>query len=279
MKKILATIDGLRYSSSTVEYALSIVREESAHLVGVFLNDITYRSYKLSELVDEAKVSNERIRRFSEKDRKTRADGALRFETACQQAKVNYSLHEDKDIAIDALIHESIFADLVIIDSHESFNRIEKKSPSPFIQQLLTKAACPMMLVPSVFRPINKVIILYDGSPASVHAIRMLEYVLPSFKSLPIEVITVKSPVGSLHVPDGKLMKEFMRRHYPHAAFTVLKGLAPTDIPERLREEKPGAMVVTGSHSRSRLSHWFYPGMADILLEELEIPLFVARYA
>ncbi|HVI43400.1 MAG TPA: universal stress protein [Chitinophaga sp.] len=279
MKKVIAAIDGLRYSTSTVEHALYITGQENVHLVGVFLDDITYRSYELSELVVDSEVSEQKIRELSDKDRRTRDRSIQQFELACQQARINYSVHDNRDIAIEALVHESIFADLVIIDTHESFDRVRGKAPSRFIQHLLADAACPLLLVPRVFRDITKIVMLYDGTPASVYAIRMLDCTLPTLKSLPVEVLTVKSPMSSLHLPDGRLMKEFMKRHYPHAVYTVQRGFPPEEIVASLKREQPGVMAVAGSYSRNKLSRWFYPGMADILIQELEIPLFVAHTA
>ena len=52
-----------------------------------------------------------------------------------------------------------------------------------------------------------------------------------SLKHLPTEVVTVKWMKKDLHIPDNKLLKEFMKRHYPKAIFTVLQGLAEIEIP------------------------------------------------
>ena len=59
MKKIIAVIDGLKYSDSSTEYAVHVAKRTGSHLVGVFLNDITYHSYKIYELVDGRGYVNE----------------------------------------------------------------------------------------------------------------------------------------------------------------------------------------------------------------------------
>ena len=53
MKKFIVAIDGLKYSSGSTEYAVKLARMAKAHLVGVFLDDLTYHSYKIYELVGE----------------------------------------------------------------------------------------------------------------------------------------------------------------------------------------------------------------------------------
>ncbi|QJB30466.1 universal stress protein [Chitinophaga oryzae] len=277
MKKIIAVLDGLSYSSSTVEYAVFIARQEMAHLVGVFPKDISYRSYAFYDLVDESGVSDQRIKDFAEKDTHTRRKSIQQFELACQQSGLNYSLHKDNDIAIEAVLHESIYADLMIIESKEAFSRIAAEKPSHFLSQLLAEAVCPILVVPSEFTGVSKSVLLYDGSPSSVHAIRMFDYTLSGLKYMPTEVVSVKSPKSSLHLPDGKLMKEFMKRHYPQATFRVLKGIPWEVIPAYLQEEGPDTVIVLGAYRRNRLSRWFYPSMADVLLQELRSPLFIAH--
>lgn len=277
MKKIIAVLDGLNYSSSTVEYAISIASQEMAHLVGVFPTDISYRSYAFEDLVDESGVSDQRIKDFAEKDRRTRQKSIQQFELACQQSGLNHSLHKENDTAIEAVLHESIYADLLIIESREAFNRVKEEKPSHFLSQLLAEAVCPVLLVPSEFTGISKSVLLYDGSPSSVHAIKMFDYTLSSLKHLPAEVVSVKSPKSSLHLPDGKLMKEFMKRHYPQATYQVLQGIPWEVIPAYLHGVGASTIIVLGAYQRNRLSRWFFPSMADTLMQELQSPLFIAH--
>lgn len=277
MKKILAVIDGLNYSHSTAAYAVFVAQQESAHLVGIFLEDISYRSYALNELVVKSGVSDQRIRDYADKDKHTRARSVQLFELACQEAGLNYSVHKDKDIAIDALLHESIYADLMIIDAKERFNRVNEEKPSHFLKHLMAEAVCPILLVPSVFSTPHKSVMLYDGSPSSVYAIKMFDYTLPGVRYLPVEVVSVKSPASNLHVPEGKLMKEFMKRHYPDASYQVLQGIPREEIPAYLQNKTGSTIIVLGAYHRNRVSRWFYQSMADVLLEELECPLFIAH--
>ena len=98
---------------------------------------------------------------------------------------------------------------------------------------------------------------------------------LPSLKNIPTEVISVKGMGTDLHLPDNKMMKEFMKRHFPDASFKVLKGLAETEIVNYLKRQKGNALVALGAYRRGMVSRWFKPSMADALLKELKFPLFI----
>jgi hypothetical protein len=105
----------------------------------------------------------------------------------------------------------------------------------------------------------------------------MLSYTLASLKQCPAEVISVNTMKQSLHVPDNRLMKEFMRRHFPKATYKVLKGLAETEIVSYLKDQPGNSMVVLGAYQRSMVSRWFKVSMADVLMKELKLPLFIAH--
>ncbi|WP_143306432.1 universal stress protein [Chitinophaga vietnamensis] len=278
MKKIIVVLDGLRFRQNTVDYAIAVAKSEKAHLVGVFLEDFSYRSYGIYELVDESgAVTDEKIATMSGHDKSMRDGAVLRFEESCQHAGLNYSVHRDRNIAIEELLHESIYADLLVIDARESFNRLREEAPSRFMRHLLADVACPVLMVPDPYQTIGKIVLLYDGTPPSVQAVRMFDYLFPGMKQLPVEVITVKSQREDYHLPDNKLMKEFMKRHFPDASYTVLKGIPEDEIVEYINKMSTNILVVLGAYTRGGLSRWFRPSMADILVEETSAPLFIAH--
>jgi len=278
MRKIIAVFDGLKFSAATASYAIDIAKQSGADLIGISLEDFTYFSFKFYDIVDEGKgVSDIKMKRLTEKDKKTRKMSVIKFGAACEDAGINYSIHHDKSVAIQELLHESIYADMIIIDSAETLTKYTEDLPTRFIRDLLIDVECPVLLVPNEYNPIQKISLLYDGEPSSVYAIKMLSYILESFKKLPIEVITVKNPKQILNVPDNKLMKEFMKRHFSKAVYTVLKGLPEEEIITHLKKDKQNSLVVLGAYRRSRVSRWFRESMADVLMKQLKLPLFVAH--
>ncbi|MEJ0105945.1 MAG: universal stress protein [Bacteroidota bacterium] len=202
MKKIIAAFDGLKFSDSTKDFAVQLAKQSSAHLTGVFLDDFTYHSYKIYDLIREnGEVFESERNRLDKQDAKTRSAAVNNFETACREAGLEYTLHHDLNIAIQELIHESIYADLLIINSDETLTHYTEKKPTDFIRDLLTYAHCPVLIVPNEFKPIDKLMFLYDGEPSSVHAIKMLSYTLASMKQHPLEVLSINSEKQSSHLP------------------------------------------------------------------------------
>jgi len=279
MKKIIAVFDGLKYSESAANYAVYVAKRTGSHLVGVFLDDYTYHSYKVYDMVNERGFINEdKVAGLDKQDVEVRAEAAGKFSAICEAAALNYTVHHDRNIAIHELLHESIFADLLVIENNETFTHYEEKIPTRFVRDLLTEAQCPVLVVPKRFNPFDKAVLLYDGEPASVYAIKTFSYVFSGLNDLDVEVVSVKGIKDSMHVPDNRLMKEFMKRHFPEAEFTVLKGDAATEILDQLKGKEENLLMVLGAYNRGMVSRWFRPSMADLLMEELNKPLFIAHH-
>jgi hypothetical protein len=277
MKKIIAAFDGLKYSESTRDYAIYLAKQTNTHLVGVFMDDPTYTSYKIYELIGKDGVAEDKLKKLDAKDKATRYTASTNFEKACQKSGLEYTVHHDHNIALQELKHESIYADLVIIDSKETLTHYTEKLPTRFIRDLLSDAQCPVITVPPKYKPLQKVILLYDGGPSSVYAIKMFSYLLPQLKHLNTEVISVRPVNSALHMPDNKLMKEFMKRHFPKAKYTLMKGFAEDEIIKQLKQTQENALVVLGAYRRGTVSRWFRESMADTLMKEVKLPLFIAH--
>lgn len=278
MKKIIAAFDGLKYSESTRDHAIDIAKQTGAHLVGVFMDDFTYTSFKVYELITNEGISDTKLKKLQQQDNTLRNAAAVNFETACSYAGIDFSIHHDKKIALQELKHESIYADLLIIDARETLTHYTEKLPTRFIRDLLGDAQCPVLVVPPKYRPVGRVILLYDGEPASVHAVKMFSYLLPQFKKLDTVSITINPPNTSLHMPDNKLIKELMKRHYPDITLQVAKGPAEDEIVKLLKQEEANTLVVLGGNRRGTVSRWFRTSMADKLMKALKLPLFIAPH-
>lgn len=276
-KKFLAVFDGYKFSKSTMEYAIQLTKESDAFLVGIFLDEFIYRSYSVSKIMTSYQNDKQILKELDAKDKEKRDETVKQFEQACGKANIPYSFHRNKGIAIQELKQESIFADLIIINDTETFNRFAENPPTRFIKELLSDVQCPVLVVPKIFRPINKITLLYDGGPSSVFAIKMFSYLFDTISETSIEVFTVKDKMEGSHLPNNKLMREFIKRHFPKANFIVKKGNAEEQILGHLRYHKGNELVVLGAYRRSEISRWFKTSMADILMKELDTPLFIAH--
>lgn len=277
MNKIIAAFDGLKMSEANIAHTIATATATDSFVTGVFLDDRTYTSYKIYELVMEEGVSNGKLKKYQHDDLDHRRRSSEIFAEKCKEANINFNIHHDKNVALQELLHESIFSDLLIISNKENFTHHEEPFPSRFIRDLLSDTQCPVLLTPEKYHPVEKLVFLYDGEPPAVFAIKMFNYLFANYNLIDTEVISVRPMEATGHVPDNKLIKELMKRHYDNVNYTVLKGIASEEILNYLRNEKKQIMVVMGAYRRTMMSRWFRSALADQLVKQLSCQVFIAH--
>ncbi|MHA4842854.1 universal stress protein [Flavitalea antarctica] len=276
MKKFLAVFDGFNLSQSTLEYAIYLTKLANANLVGVFLDEAFYRNYDIAGVIKNVPDYESAIHLLDEKDAKKRAQSVEDFERACSEAKISFTVHRDESIAQQELRHESLFADLIIINRRESFAPVREQLPTGIIRDLLKHAYCPVILAPGNFQPIENITFLYDGSSASVIAIKMFSYLFGDCLNLPIQVFTLNINQQP-ELPDGKFIHEYMNDHFPEAEFILAQGHSAGHILDYLRQRKDTWLIILGAYSRNKVSLLFRPSLADAIMQEISSPIFTTH--
>jgi nucleotide-binding universal stress UspA family protein len=278
MIKLLAVFDGLRFSEATFRHSIRIAKSQPAHLVGLFMEDFTYQSFSRYQAITHEQLSAKEIAALEKKDELKRKEAIDHFVKECQKAGVEHSVHRDKDVAFPTLMEESFYADLIILDSSETFHRKKQKAPTDFVRNFLASTESPVLLVNKKYTNLSKVILLFDGQPSSVFAIKQFSYLMGSHLTIDVEVLTVRNENASGHLPDSKLMKEFMKRHFPKAKYNVIKDDNPEGkIVEYIKNDPGNPLVVLGAYRRSMVSRWFKQSMADVLVQKTNVPVFIAH--
>ena len=81
----------------------------------------------------------------------------------------------------------------------------------------------------------------------------------------------------NLHIADNTYIKSLLKHYYKNITYTVLKGIAEEEIIHHIKDEKLNSMFVLGAYQRGILSRWLKISLADILMNELNSPLFIAH--
>lgn len=278
MIKIAALLDGLKYSENVQQYTLMIAQQQRAQVTGVLPEDFTYNSFSMYQVLKSG-ADPATISRLEAADEASRKAAAVTFETACQKADIPYSIHRHRNLALPEALEISIYADLLVADRKETFTHEPSKTPTRFIRDLLTDVQCPVLLTPSGRSPLmpdwSNVVLLYDGEPSSVYAIKMYSYFLTSLFPVTITVLSVNAEGN--HLQNKQLIRDFIHSRFPEAAYHVVDGDAETEIIRYLKNMPKDTLVVLGAYRRGAVSRWFRESMADVLMTAVDLPLFIAH--
>jgi nucleotide-binding universal stress UspA family protein len=165
----------------------------------------------------------------------------------------------------------------MVIRYDETLTHYSEKAPSNFISTILERSECPVVVVPPVHKPIEKVIFLYDGEASSTFAIRQFNYVLPGMVDIKTELLSIKSKKLDASLPDGFYMREWLKLNFENVPYKVITGDTEDEIVGYLSEQVSNCLVVLGAYNRSSISRMIHKSLADTIITTVNCPLFISH--
>ena len=276
MKKILVVFDGLKYSDSAVEYAIDIAKDSGSLLVGVFLHDMSYLSisynYRWGSPYTTAWDATYKPDPADEE--KIKVNTSI-FADKCEHAGVRYKIHIDRGVPVEELLQESAFADLLIMDARLAFSNVAEDEMAAQFIEMLSEVQCPVLVVPSVFEKVNNAILTYDGSASSTYAIKMFSYLFPEWRNNPTRMVTVKAEHPEIEQKHHIL--DLLNERFPDLQTDVLTGSTKQTLITYLKTFTNNTVVVMGAYGRPAISMLFRKSMANAVIREVMVPVFIAH--
>lgn len=277
MNKVIAALDGLKLSEITLDYAAYLAKDFNTHIVAAFLEDIAYRARPHTNDEDFVFTDWSQKDTVIQKENEVRAASKRKLQAKFDNRGVHYNIHKNKMFALETLINESYYADMILIDGNEKFSNVDYSKPSHFIKSVLSDSHCPILVVRSDWKPVEKFVFAYDGSPSSIYAIKQFSYLFLTTQ-MPVEILMVSDEKHTNHLPNEHLLKELLKHKYDTVLRSVIKSSNTEDsIVNHLHAENKNCMLVLGAYQRSSFSRWLYQSIADTFIYELDIPLFIAH--
>jgi len=279
MEKILLAIDALYPDTSALDFACFLGRLTNSKVTGVFLENLvsdqkpvfekaygtTYLEWEIDENSSEYRNKQELIEKNIEL-----------FKQGCENRSVKYSVHRDRNLPAKEIIHESRYADLVIVDAATSFNKRFEGVPTEFVRDVVKDAECPVIVAPESFDGIDEIVFAYDGSRSAAFAIRQFTYLFPELSKKKVIILKVNEK-GVWADRDKYNFKEWLQDHYSTIVFDVLKG----DTEDRLFDylfKKKNVFIVMGAYGRPAVSRFFQRSHADRIIRTITQPIFISHH-
>ena len=95
------------------------------------------------------------------------------------------------------------------------------------------------------------------------------------YKQLPVHFVSVV-PHNVLGIEYEDLIKEWLPLHYPNAAIEVLKDETRDQLTKFINQLS-NPLVIMGAFGRNSLSRFFKESLANIIVKQTNVPLFVTH--
>lgn len=273
MKKVLVAFAGNRYSQSAFDFIKALNRAQPLLATGLFLPE-----YDLSRIwVFSDPVSGQSYIPDIDTVRDGRkVNPRKKFEDFCETEGIRYKMHMDTgQITVKAIIEESRFADLLIINNEKFYEYMGSDASNPTLKDALHRSECPVLVLPEKILPPERIILAYDGSASSVYAIKQFAYLFPQWKEMETMLVYAdKDPEAG--IPHEEYIKEFVSLHFSHVQYYKADAVRE-NLFGRLSAHERKTLVVTGSFGRSSASQLLRRSFAADLLSKHQLPVFISH--
>lgn len=274
MKKILLAIDGSNYSKGAIEFAKWLNNKNKILLVGLFVPQKDYAylwSYTGADMYGTSFVPI-----VEDEDAPEVLKTIETFENDCIKNDIEFRVHKNYNgTALNIIMKESRFADLLILGSETFYKNYQSKQLSENLKDTLHEIECPAVVVPEKYQMPKTNVIAYDGSKSSVFSIKQFAYLFPEL--LNNDTILVNSEIDfKKDVDEQILIEELCIKHFKK--FTIFKN---KNEPENyfntsiLNHRNP--ILISGAYSRGALGSLFHKSFISELIKEHHIPVFIAH--
>lgn len=279
--KMMALIDGSDYSRSVCEHAAWIAGRtglavELVHVLGrreaVARGDLSgsislgARTALLEEL---SKLDEQRAQLVTQRGRMILDDArAILTEAGVEKSSTNLR-HGDM---LEALADLEPQAEIVLIGKRGEAADFAKGHLGSNLERVVRATRKPLFVASRAFKPINRVLIAYDGGPAAMKAI---DHVSRNtlFQGLEVRIVTVgkSGPAAERGLADAKAA---LAAGGITADTALLPG-QPEQVLGPLVEDEGFDMVVMGAYGQGRLHHLFVGSTTTEMIRACKVPLLL----
>ena len=276
-RRIVVGLDPSDYSKMAIQFACLRAMAFDGTVIGVGVVDLPgiERASRGAGPGSGSFAKHSREKRIREAEETV--EGLLEeFKKTCAEFNISHETEHHACDPIEAILDASMGADLIVTGTRSSYYFETEEAPGEHLRTLLNRRVCPVMAVPAdLDLPISRVIVAYDGSPASARAIRQFvgyTQKIPKFD----EVVL-------LHIEDNpeKGLKtlerpcQYMSAYGIEAKCKVLPGTPYEVIPQYVRENMP-AVVVLGASAKGTLKSLLFGSVSKVLIEDHTVPLYLS---
>ena len=271
MKKALVLMNGSFVSQHIIGASVALAKSSQATLHAWFLiHDSSLADMDYAFPNDLTLTQNILTgKSIAQEDQELLQANIKLFEDACRAQNVPYVLEPEHYISLRKFLHHTAFADFLIADARASIDQFA-------LSDLLADARCPVLLVSGETKNIRRIIFAYDGSYASLFAMKQFASLFPEWNSAETHVLYA-TEADRKGLPSEKELASWLAVHYPKAQQQLLTGKATEQLVRFMGKDNTDTIVVMGAYGRSGLSRLVHKSLADQVVEKARATLFVVH--
>ena len=198
----------------------------------------------------------------------------LEFNRRCEAAGMPGSLALETGEVVAKICDRALLTDLVVLNlAHPPPPQLLARLDSGF-RAIIRRCARPVLAVPGVSTPLERVLLAYDGSLKSKEALFVATYLAELWKTVLI-VVTVAEPGRAIY-DAVTYARKYLVWHEVEARFIDESGSAPQAI-LKSAEEHGCDLIIMGGYGSAPMVEVVLGSSVDQLLREAHVPMLICR--
>jgi len=181
-----------------------------------------------------------------------------------------------QESSLQALVEVSAAADVILFNANMNLSEYLHTPMNVSMEDVLVKSHCPIYLFTQPEALVQKVILVYDGSPSSLYAIKMYRNLFRGWKNLPTVLLSLNIP-GNQPVHNQQLFDDGLRKHFNHYDTEIQDGDSRLELVNYLQQQIGDVLVVMGTEGGATLRRKFRRSLGSIVLRQTKASVFITH--
>jgi len=286
LRSALLALDNSDASRTAQDLAISFCQQyiertedvaSSPHLTGVAVVDEPHIKYSSSMPIGAGSYKKQRDETLMKEAEEITEQILRDFQEKCTSAGVPHSVIRSEGLPYEQIEKAARKHDIILIGRDTNFHYETSESVGATVKKLLIDNARPVVVYPPQMPENHRVLVAYDGSIASSHALHMWT------------LLNIRRPQTEVHVAcirsDEETAKQLceeakslLASHHCDAILHPMKKMRSVveELGDLVNELSP-RMVVLGAYGRGGLQEALFGSFTNKMLETATCPLFLFK--
>lgn len=277
IRRILVALDADSDTPVAIQYAADIAQRHEAEITGLALIDmVSIGASSVGGGIGSMYLQEKVRANLTAEARDVASELVASFREALQQAHVPGHAQIEDGAPIERIVEDLNYHDLLVIGKVPHFFYSHPEQATKTLEEVVGRSVGPTLVAPDEHRPVERVLVAYDESPASSRALRRFLNLRPFGTELAVEILNVHGK-GERSQSQLALQRAqaFMHAHGFKAGIVSVQSANPNQEILEYVERSNTDLLVVGAHVVSPLVKLASGSTTASFLQIVPVPLWL----
>ncbi len=278
VKSILLAVDGSAYTEFVLRYGVTLAKAFDAQLRVLTVVDVRFFEWAVAIGVEgfAPVLPSTAFQEESQKILEEKAEKVLERAGAMLKSEgVPFTLEKESGSPVEVICEKVKVADLLVMGARGEFEKWSDKMLGATFESVSRLSIKPIFVVHKEFRPLQKMMLAYDGSENSNRALPWAGYWAEKFQ-VPLYVLTVNENTEEGHAVLEEAAAYLQSYTIPELSTLLKSGDTAETIVGTVKEIQADTIIM-GSYGHSRIREAILGSTTVQVMRKSPVPVLMVK--